>query len=97
MSDQQLAPSKAVNAACSSQPEYISNPKLLLQINLLKLMNLDLPQQPHYIIIIIIIIINFSQRHGLHKRLGLQTCSPEYKHTYIYNVAILQHTYTNTR
>ena len=33
---------------------------------------------------IIIIIINFSQRHGLHKRLGLQTCSPEYKHTYIY-------------
>ena len=48
-------------------------------------------------VIIIIIIINFSQRHGLHKRLGLQTCSPEYKHTYIYNVAILQHTYvTNT-
>ena len=50
-----------------------------------------------FVAIYIYIIINFSQRHGLHKRLGLQTCSPEYKHTYIYNVATLQHTYTNTR
>ena len=45
VSDRQLAPSKAVNAACSSQPECISNPKTSTAD---KLMDPDLPQQPDY-------------------------------------------------
>ena len=42
---------------------------------------LGAPSSVHYInwiwIIEVFIIITFSQRHGSHKRLGLQTCSPE--------------------
>ena len=43
----------------------------------------------------IIIIVNFSQKHGLHKRLCLQMCSPEYKLTYTHKIGIHIHIHTH--
>ena len=53
----------------------------IIQVSYHKEQCMYVPRGQYYYYIIII-IINFSQRHGLHERQSLQTCSPKYKHTY---------------